>query len=207
MSQHMPMRAPEFTPLSESAGTGLIDVLLAMSVIIAAALTAFHLTVSTVATGAANERLSAARRVIRKAMTDLERRTFDEVFLAFNDNPMDDPEGPSSAPGAETFYEAVRSAENDELIIRRVDGASQTSNRAGLFRVVVEFPTASDGSLCETRTDFLKGFPSDLNRNGHSADPHLGVADVDLLPMRLRVVWEGSAGPESLELARVFSRR
>ncbi len=78
---------------------------------------------------------------------------------------------------------------------------------AHLALLSLKFPTASDGSLSETRTDFLKGFPSDLNRNGHSADPHLGVADVDLLPMRLRVVWEGSAGPESLELARVFSRR
>ncbi len=198
---------PELTRRSGSAGTGLVDVLLAMSVIIAAALTAFHLTVSTVATGAANERSNAARLIMRKAMTDLEHRSFEDVFRAFNDDPSDDPDGPNSSPGAETLYEVVRNTANGGLHIRQLDGASDTSHPAGLFKVIVEFPTSSDGFLSETRSDFLQGFTPDLNRDGHTGDSHLRVTEVDVLPMRLRVVWEGASGAESLEMARVFSRR
>ncbi len=207
LSRNMTVETRNLQPKTAMAGTGLVDVLLAMSVIVATALTAFHLTVSTVAAGAANERLSAARLVMREAMTELERRPFEDVFRAFNDDPSDDPDGPGSGPGPAMLFEVVRNTDDDSLDIRKVDSATDASSPAGLFRVVVVFPTADDGTVSERRTDFLEGFPADLNRDGDAADSHLSVEDVEVLPMKLSVLWEGSSGVESLEMARVFSRR
>jgi type II secretory pathway pseudopilin PulG len=68
----------------------------------------------------------------------------------------------------------------------------------------IEFPTSGSGlDLCESTVDASLGMPMDLNGDGE-IDDEGHAADYVLLPVRIRVEWEGIAGARQVEIYTVL---
>lgn len=132
----------------------------------------------------------AARGVIEQLWTV----DFPEVFATFNLEPVDDPDGPGTAPGANFAVEGLDP---------RLDDPDGLAGR-------IEFPSVAGqpaGFLIENIVDSFFGMPRDLNSDGVID----GVDHADhytLLPVRVVVEWQGSDGAEHfVELETLLSRR
>ena len=117
---------------------------------------------------------------------------FDTVFARFNDDPADDPGGPGTAPGKHFDVAGLQPAVDD------ADG------RVG----EILFPTVIGAGGEELREDPLDDLwePRDLNGDGliDSAD-HSG--DYRLLPVVLRLRWQGKSGPRTAQIRTLIADR
>jgi len=119
---------------------------------------------------------------------------FSTIFALYNAAPDDDPGGvPGSAPGAGFT----------------VQGLQPTADAGGFVGEVI-FPTAfGAGGRVELRENVVDaglGMPRDLDGDGltDGADKALTYR---LLPVRVRIRWEGSCGERSLDVCTLVADR
>lgn len=109
----------------------------------------------------------------------------DEVLPRYNADPLDDPDGPGTAPGS-TF---------------------PIQTRGGEAFVEVRFPDGGvPGCVREDVTDPPLGLPRDLNGDG-TIDSIDHSADYRLLPVRIRLHVDDPSGRRTTEILTLLARR
>lgn len=122
--------------------------------------------------------IEAARSVVES----MRAVPFEEVWLRYNADPADDPEGAGTAPGA-AFA---------------VPGLSAVPGDADGFVGRVIFPEVG-GELREDAADVRLGTPRDLNLDG-GVDALDHALDYRVLPVLVRVEWRGKGPARSIDL-------
>jgi len=126
-----------------------------------------------------------AKEAGRAIIERLQAEDFDVVFALYNDDDADDPVF-GAAPGS-SFP---------------VAGLDPRTADADGFVGEILFPTdgsAFSGLLNEGLKDPRFGCPRDLNGDGDTLD-QLGSGQYGLLPVIIRIEWQGTAGSSTLQL-------
>lgn len=140
-----------------------------------------------------NRDTAVAQQAARLSIEEIEGRLFSEVFAAYNANLGDDAGLLSPARGANFAVAGLEPLAGDP------DGMCGR----------VMFPTATVGGIEQLREDFVDaalGMPFDLNGVA-PIDALDHAADYRLLPLRVRVEWQGSIGPRSVDIETMLSQR
>ncbi len=128
----------------------------------------------------------------REQLEFMQSLPFNEVFSRFNEDPLDDPGGAGSAPGAAFAVTG--------LTLR----AGDADGMAG--EILFPVDAANPGILREDTASLLFGMPRDLTGDGVvDAADHSG--DYAMLPVRVRVEWQGVLGQSSVELFALMGAR
>ena len=146
---------------------------------------------STVVTGSALNQVSHETEIARKAIQTqidaMRSATFGEVFALYNGVGGDDPGGANTAPGRNFA----------------VLGLNPLPGAAGGVAGQVTFPSVGP-QLFENAADTTVGMPRDLNLDG-AVDALDHAGDYMILPVRVRVQWQGASGPRTVELQTQLS--
>lgn len=120
--------------------------------------------------------------------------TYSQVFALYNSDPEDDPGAPGTAPGAGFAVEGLQASAAD------LDGLAGE----------ILFPTqlGADGriELHEDIDDPGLGMPRDLDGDG-DVDGGDKADTYRLLPVRVRLTWEGTSGLRTLEVRTLIADR
>lgn len=164
-------------------GLTLVEMLVAMTALMMT-MAGYTLVVvgSTRATDAERE-VTLATQSARSTIETMKATAFEQVFATYNANPVDDPGGAGTAPGA-SFA---------------VPGLEPVAGDADGLPGEIVFPLGAGGAgLREDVVDARLGMPRDLNGDGAvDAADHAG--DYTLLPVLVRVRWQGTSGPSNVE--------
>lgn len=169
----------------------LVEVMVAMSVLVVGLL-AYTRAVASAALAARTTRettlaTEAAWRVVESMRA---QQNFNQVFSLYNTTAADDPMG-IAAPGANFAVPGLRP------VIGDADGMPGE----------IVFPTSTVGGVVQLREDTVNvklGMPRDLNGDG-VIDALDHSTDYKLLPVIVRVCWQGSAGPGSIEISTLLA--
>lgn len=133
----------------------------------------------------ANDETAAASQLLRSMFERMNSLPFEDVFAAYNQTKGDDPE-----PGRDYLGEL----QPDEAIL-------VVGKKAGPVATIT-FP--GDGiQLREDVVDEALGMPRDLDGDD-DIDGADHAADYTLLPLTLRLEWEGASGTRSLTMTTVL---
>jgi len=136
-----------------------------------------------------NGETTLAHEAARQMLEVVQSQEFAEVYELFNADPLDDPDGAGTGPGADFAVAGLR---------------VQNGDADGLAGQVI-FPTQG-GQLREDLIDAGWGMPRDLNADG-LIDGLDHAGDRMLLPVRVRVQWQGVTGPRVLDFETILSGR
>ena len=191
-SKEPPLKLPRRSPSSarEASGFTLVE-LLVVTVILAVAMNLLTTAlVSSNRLAPMNRETGQAMNAVRDKIEEIRDTPFQDIWMTFNAEPLDDPGGAGTAPGR--FFAVP------ELQLRRndVDG----------FVGEVFFPTIGT-ELREDLADRDLGMPRDLNGDGVvDALDHSG--DYDYLPFRVRLEWRSKHGlPRQLQGFSAITRQ
>jgi prepilin-type N-terminal cleavage/methylation domain-containing protein len=120
----------------------------------------------------------------RSQLEAMRNNMFREIFALYNDDPGDDPDGAGTAPGSRFA----------------VDGLEPLAGRD--YVGTVSFPVI-DGALREDLEDDPLGMPRDLNADGE-IDSGAHTDDYALIPVRIRIEWQGRGGERQLDMYTMF---
>ncbi len=182
------------------AGFTTLEVSMAMGVMGIGALAAASLLVSSITLESGNRGNLAAVSSVRAVVETVETTPFEEIFARFNTDPSDDPLGAGTAEGAEFYFVFGKASQLERVL-------SPTGHGGTVFRVQVRFPTDGLGRLAEGTAPLATGMPTDLNNDGAVVNGADTAADYKVLPMRIRVSWQGPSGTEEMIFHRVLSRQ
>ncbi len=204
-----PLRRPRARAACRARGSergmGLIEVALALLVIAVATLGSVSWTLSGMSLEAENRERADAHDAMRVLFEELQAVPFEEVFARFNADPADDPDGEGTARGGLFSIEPNR--KDGFLDPARVAGGSTVAYRSNPLEVRVEFPVDAFGQLDESAQGADWGGRAwDLDGNG-AVETGGGSTGYVLLPVRIRIRWQGHRGTRSVEHVRLLSRR
>ncbi len=182
------------------AGFTTLEVSMAMGVMGIGALAAASLLVSSITLESGNRGNLAAVSSVRNVVETVESTPFEEIFKRFNTDPADDPLGAGTAEGNEFYFVFGKSSKLERVL-------SPTGNAGTVFRVQIRFPTDAFGRLAEGTAPLTTGMPTDLNNDGFVMVGADTAGDYKVLPMRIRVSWQGPSGTEDMVFHRVLSRQ
>ena len=166
-------------------GTTLIEVLVAFAAFLIAMLAFSKVIVGSMAATSTDHESSLAKEAGRAIIERLQAEDFAQVFALYNADDTDDPVF-GAAPGD----------------LFPVAGLTPRADDADGFVGQILFPTdgaAFPGLLNEGLEDFRFGCPRDLNGDGDTLD-QLPSGQYGLLPVVIRIEWQGTSGSSSLQL-------
>lgn len=137
--------------------------------------------------GQNSQETSLATQAARGAMESLRGLEFASVLASFNDDGSDDPAGSNTAPGPHFDVNSLGAQEGD------VDGLAGE----------ILLPLTSSGQLVESQNRPEFGLPMDLNGDG-SIDSSDRSTDYTLLPVIVRIRWQGRNGDRELQFATIL---
>lgn len=172
------------------SGFTLIEVMVAIVLLSIAMLGFSRSVVSTMVASDTDREVRSATEASRAALERISGATFSEVFALYNSDDEDDPDGDGTAPGTAFDVAGLDALPGDE------DG------RVG--EVLLPFLDTPGGPQVREDLDIPElGMPRDLNGDGVIDDQdHSG--DYVLLPVRVRLEWQGSGGPAQVEFHTVL---
>lgn len=173
-------------PPRTTGGWTMIEMMLAITLLSIGLLAASRAILQTSTVTETLRETSLATAEGRRVIETLQATPLTDVFRMFNADPLDDPGGAGTAPGAAWA----------------VDGLDPLPDDAdGLVGEIV-LPTQG-GAIREDVVDSQLGTPRDLNGDGliDAADHSL---DCRILPVRVRLRWRGQTGPGSLEFRTIL---
>ncbi len=189
----IPPRRHRAAPTGRMVGFTLVELMIVMTVLLLAFLGLSQSLVASMHLTRVNKESALASDGIREMVEVLSGvEDFATVFKLYNSNPGDDP-GPGPAPGSGFAVRGLEALENDP---------------DGLVGEIV-FPTLNVGGNLELREDIVDpdlGMPRDLDgKNGVDAFDHSG--DYRLLPVVVRLRWEGFSGERVMEVRTLIADR
>ena len=137
---------------------------------------------------ASNTDVGLATLVAREVVEEVRSMTIQDVYTLHNSDKTDDPGGVGTAPGPRFAVDGLP---------RLVDG-----REAG----EILFPIA-DSALCEKPRGAFDGEIWDLNLDSTIVTSPVDISDVKILPVVVRVSWDGPNGEQSVELRTILSDR
>lgn len=131
---------------------------------------------------------SVATEAARERLEFLRIQDFEDLFVLFNSDPADDPDGAGTAPGAHFAVQGLQPREGD------ADGM------CGRIR----FPEAGN-QLREDLVDDKLGMPRDLNMDGEitADDARNGYL---LIPVEVRIEWQSRGVDREYLMHTVYVR-
>ena len=162
------------------AGMTILEILITMVVLLIAVLGTLGSISSFAVLGDSSRETNLAYLEAQRMIERMQSGVFREVFVRFNDTTADDPAGGVS-PGSDFDVPGLNVQEGDP---------------AGK---PVRTPPAQPGSLFEFTNDADLGLPRDLNADG-VVDLANHADDYTILPVRVRVEWQGQSGNRFIEL-------
>lgn len=182
------------TRSSRRRGFTIAEVAVASAVLTIAAGGLLSSLVASMALNRVNNETGLAQAFARRAIERLQGVPFGSAFASFNKDPLDDPGGPGTAPGAN--FEAF--------------GLEPLASDADGMPGEINFPVAIVGGaeqLREDTVDAALGMPRDLNSDGLPPDALDHALDYKILPVRVRVRWRGASGERSITVETVLTSR
>lgn len=204
------------------AGFSLVELVVVLAIAAVAASMFASAVLSARAQNAVERENALAVEAARVAVERMRAAPFAELVRRYNRDPADDPGGPGTAPGPRFAVEGLAARAADGLVGEIVLPIARREP-GGLLGGVVRDPVgalgglggklggalgggpappATAGSEWELREDFvheLLGMPRDLNGDG-VADDRDHAHDYLLLPVEVRIQWDGHLGPRSLSV-------
>lgn len=186
--QPQSVHPPELRPGGRAfrAGFTLIEVAVAIVVLLVAVSGLSSAVVSALNLAHSNEETAIASDAARQVAESLQDVNFSDIFATFNSDPADDPGGAGVAPGNNFAVTGL---------------APLSADADGLAGQII-FPTSGLGgaavALREDAVDLSLGLPRDLNADGN-VDAANHANDYVLLPVTVRIDWQGSSGVRFLE--------
>ncbi|MBI5363412.1 MAG: prepilin-type N-terminal cleavage/methylation domain-containing protein [Planctomycetes bacterium] len=167
------------------AGLTLIEVLCALTILLLSVLGFAQAITASARNAQATKERTLATEAARRKIEELEANVFPEIFWRYNEYATDDPGGAGTAQGAHFAVSGLHLQRGD------ADG----------FVGDIVFPTrvGLPGSLREDSTDAKLGMPRDLNADGVIDSANHG-GNYRILPVLVRVQWQGAAGNSTVEL-------
>lgn len=144
-----------------------------------------------------NRETAAATQEARRVLEQITDVDLDQAWAVYNKDPNDDPVG-------------VVAAGNLTGSTFKIQGLAYQKNDPDAQAGEVMLPAAQNGvGVWELREDFVDaalGMPMDLNGDG-AIDNLDHSGDYILLPVRVRVQWNGVTGDRTLDLVTILSNR
>ncbi len=176
------------------AGFALVEVMMA-AVVLTVAISGLSASILVaMSLNRVNRDTAIAQQAARRTLEEITSRTFSETFAAYNANVGDDAGLMSAAPGANFAVQGLRTLPGD------ADGLCG--------RVI--FPTQLVGGVEQLREDVVDaelGMPLDLNGDLGVIDGLDHAANYRLLPVRVRVEWQGAIGPRHVDMETILCLR
>lgn len=175
------------------AGFTFVELAMAMTVLLAALLIFSNAVGNLARQRATNRETTLAVAAARNTLETLRSEDFAHLFALYNAEPSDDPGGPGSAPGNRF----------------PVAGLDPTEDAPDGLQGEIVFPTrVGAGGTLELREDLeLRelGLPRDLSGD-NVVDGRDHANDYFILPVRVRVRWQGASGIREYQLASQLCR-
>lgn len=179
---------PGQVPGGRARGISLVEVMVAVLILTVSV----YLLSSTITAAIAHSSIKRERAIaVEASMNILERmrsERFDELFASYNDVPDDDPGGAGTAPGRNFA----------------VHGLSAWDDDADALVGEVLLPS-SLAVLREDTENRLLSMPRDLNAD-LMIDDQDHARDYVLLPVTVRVAWQGKGGRRSFQMSTMFAK-
>lgn len=170
---------------SRRAGLTLIELMVVLA-ILTVALSMFSRTLVTSSQlDPLNRETVIAGEAARSKLEEIRNNRFDEIYALFNDDPADDPDGAGTGPGSEFLVDFLEPVAGRNFVGK------------------VSFPEVN-GVLREDVQDSMLGMPRDLNADG-AVDADSRTGDYVVLPVRVRIEWDGVGGTRHLEMYTLFA--
>ncbi len=160
----------------DEAGFSMIEVTAAAGILVIATMGLMAAYVSAMSLIGITSETTLASQAARRKVEEMQETAFDTIFAAYNANP-------------DFAVEGLVARDNDP------DG----------FVGKIIFPTApaSPDLLDESFLDRDLGMPRDLNGNDDMVDRI--STGYSLLPLRIRIEWQGMSGPRDLEIKTLLT--
>lgn len=167
------------------SGFSLLELMVGLCVLTVAVGAVASTLVATTNLNSTGEEIARAVEAATGVLEELRAEEFPDLFALRDGDPGNDPGGPGSAPGSDF---AVRG-------LAPWDGAATVGT--------IEFP-GNGGELREDVVDRDLGMPRDLNGDG-VIDGEDHSDDYIVLPVRVRVRWQGRSGRVERSLVHVLA--
>ena len=122
----------------------------------------------------------------RSMLETIRNNHFAEIASVYNEDPADDPDGAGTAQG------------------RRFAVVNLEPQPGQTFVGTVLMPFNEAGELREDHVDEMLGMPRDLNGDG-VIDSENHIDDFIVLPIGVRLEWNGAIGDRTLEMYSLFA--
>jgi type II secretory pathway pseudopilin PulG len=187
--QPSPAQRIDSRPAARRRGFAFAELVVVMAVMLVAVSIFSSTVVSTARQRNINRENAIAADAARTAIELMRNEDFDKRYALFNPDPMDDPDGPGTAPGA----------------LFAVPGLNVIPGTLGNMAGRIELPvvdTSGMGGPFQLREDVVDpemGLPRDLSGDSvvDSADHAL---DYMLLPVRVTIEWQGVTGRRRFQM-------
>ena len=137
-----------------------------------------------------NRNTAIAAEATRAMIEDIRRQDPAQVFALYNGDAADDPVG--GAPGRHFAVDGLRPTDGD------ADGF--------VGEILFPTPTPDSGQLSENPGTDFPNMPRDMNLDGDSADADVS-ANYLLIPIVIRLQWEGAQGDMTYEVSTLVGAR
>lgn len=194
-------------------GTTLIEVMIVMTIMVVAASLFSRMIIATSQLRGVNRENGVAAEAARVVLEQMRNEPFSQVFVLYNPDPDDDPDGPGTAPGnlfvvggleplagAITHLEVVLPVFPPDTPTQLVGTEWEYEEAVVIGAGAGAPPPEPEGwTLREDFSNEALGLPRDLNGDS-IVDSEDHSEDYGLLPILIRVEWEGRHGPRLYEV-------
>ncbi len=179
------------------AGVTLAELAIAMPILLVAVSMFSSTLVAMFEQRAVNRESFQASQTVQSTLERIRNERVEDILALYNNDPLDDPLGPGTAPGAGFDIDGLVPLVDDpdgrvgEIILPLVDGADPGDPPLWQLREDADWPEL--------------GLPRDLNRD-HVLDELDHSGDYSILPVIVRARWQGTFGPREMSIFTIYTR-
>jgi len=193
------------------AGTTLLEVMIVLSILVFV-VSVFHgMILANQGLRETNRQNAIAAEAARVIVEEMRSQDFRQVYALYDSDPSNDPGGAGTAPGSRFAVSGLRPLASSPdglqgevvfpsklVVVPQTNATAQEVGTGGTTTT-----TTTEWRLLETYEDEGLGMPRDLN--GDSIIDDLDHSqDYIILPVRVRVEWQGNHGSRSLEISTML---
>ena len=177
------------TPVRVRTGFAIVDVCVSLLILVVALGALLGSVFSAMRLAEVNESTASASQAVGGILETMSSLPLEQVYAAYNSDPKDDPDQNKN------YLEGL---EIPAQLLSPQGGAASMAE--------ISFPTFAGVNGTELREDLVDaklGMPRDLNGDG-KIDALDHSQDYQLLPVAVKLEWNGPAGPQVLEVSTLL---